>query len=145
MGLEKTVTRVTLEFSMVKRTNKTPGWCLKWPLTWLTFNRFLHFWDSPRFRREDKKETVMCFSLGKRGEGEPCGWQSCTKMLERMMRAFSEEWGKTHAEQTKSGSHYKLSKVFKKTLLFWSCLSGAILILSWGYKDSLHFLALVLR
>ena len=50
-----------------------------------------------------------------------------------------------HAEQTKSGAHYKLSRALKKTLLSWSCLSGPILILPCGYKDSLHFLALVLR
>lgn len=145
----RTATRFTLVVSMVKQTNKQNIWLVSVSATteWVSFNHFLQFWNSPRFRQAGQKVESHVFYPWEEGERETLRLTSCTEMLQNMTRAFSKERGRLKAGQTKTEAHYKLSTAFKKTLLYLrnTSLVLVFLILPCAYKDSLHFLALVLR
>lgn len=140
MGLEKTVTRVTLEFSMVKQTNKQTHLVGVWNDHWhdLPSTAFCIFETHPDLDVRTKSKQSCVLALGGAGEGNPVVGspaQKCWREWWELAQGNGE-----NACWANKISHYRLSEVFKKTLLFWSCLSDPILILSWGYKDSLHFL-----
>lgn len=147
MGLVKTVTRITLGFSAVKPIDKNTWLLSSSATTEMTQLRSLStFWRLTQISvcRTERKESCVS-ALGGRGKGNTVVIASPAQKCWRGWLGHSlRKEGKWMLSKQNQVPTTNCQGLLKRHYLL-GCLSGTILILSCGYKDSLHFFALILR